>query len=93
MLSEVEPEQRPGGNGDHQAIVVGAGLCDGEGDRAYTVYDTPFFSDHFCKILHIRPTYVDRKTIPLQFPPNFLTTFDLPFTTKNFRLGYMSPLG
>ena len=40
LLSEVEQEQRPSGNGDHEAIVVGAGLCDGEGERAYTVYDT-----------------------------------------------------
>ena len=33
---EVEQEQRPSGNGDREAIVVGAGLCDGEGERAYT---------------------------------------------------------
>ena len=33
LLSEVEQEQRPSGN------VVGAGPCDGEGERAYTVYD------------------------------------------------------
>ena len=26
------------GNGDREAIVVGAGLCDGEGERAYTGY-------------------------------------------------------
>ena len=39
MLSEVEQEQRPSGNGDREAIVVGACLCDGEGERAYTVYD------------------------------------------------------
>ena len=38
MLSEVEQEQRPSGNGDREAIVVGAGLCDGEGERAYTEY-------------------------------------------------------
>ena len=38
LLSEVEQEQRPSGNGDHEAIVVGAGLCDGEGERAYTGY-------------------------------------------------------
>ena len=38
LLSEVEQEQRPSGNGDREAIVVGAGLCDGEGERAYTVY-------------------------------------------------------
>ena len=36
MLSEVEEEQRPRGNGDREAIVVGAGLCDREGERAYT---------------------------------------------------------
>ena len=38
LLSEVEQEQRPSGNGDREAIVVGAGLCDGEGERAYTAY-------------------------------------------------------
>ena len=36
--SEVEQEQRPSGNGDREAIVVGAGPCDGEGERAYTTY-------------------------------------------------------
>ena len=35
LLSEVEQEQRPSWNGDREAIVVGAGLCDGEGERAY----------------------------------------------------------
>ena len=39
LLIEVEQEQRPSGNGDREAIVVGAGLCNGEGERAYTVYD------------------------------------------------------
>ena len=43
LLSEVEQEQRPSGNGDREAIVVGAGLCDGEGERAYTVYDPTLF--------------------------------------------------
>ena len=38
LLSEVEQEQRPSGNGDRVAIVVRAGLCDGEGGRAYTRY-------------------------------------------------------
>ena len=42
LLSEVEQEQGPSGNGDREAIVVGAGLCDGEGERAYTGYDPPF---------------------------------------------------
>ena len=39
LLSEVEQEQRPSGNGDREAIVVRAGLCGGEDERAYTVYD------------------------------------------------------
>ena len=38
LLSEVEREQKPSGNGDREAMVEGAGLCDGEGERAYTVY-------------------------------------------------------
>ena len=38
LPSEVEQEQRPSGNGDREAIVVGAGLCDGEGERAYMAY-------------------------------------------------------
>ena len=38
LLSEVEQEQRPSGNGDREAIVVAAGLCDGEGERAYIAY-------------------------------------------------------
>ena len=43
FLSEVEQEQRPSGNGHREAIVVGAGLYDGEGERAYTGY-APSFS-------------------------------------------------
>ena len=39
LLSEVEQEQRPSGNRNREAIIVGAGLCDGESERAYTVYD------------------------------------------------------
>ena len=38
VQSEVVQEQRPSGNGDREATVVGAGLCDGERERAYTVY-------------------------------------------------------
>ena len=38
LLSEVEQEKRPSGNEDREAIVVGAGLWDGEGKRAYTAY-------------------------------------------------------
>ena len=39
LLSEVEQEQRSSGKRDREAIVVGAGLCDGEGERPYNVYD------------------------------------------------------
>ena len=39
LLGEVEQEQGHSGNGYREAIVVGAGLCDGEGEHAYTVYD------------------------------------------------------
>ena len=38
LLSEVKQEQRPSGNEDREAIVVGACLCDGERERAYTAY-------------------------------------------------------
>ena len=38
LLSEVEEEERPSGNGDREAIVVRAVLCDGEDERAYTGY-------------------------------------------------------
>ena len=38
LLSEVEQERSPSGNGDREAIVVGAGLCDGGSERAYTAY-------------------------------------------------------
>ena len=48
LLSEVEQEQRPSGNGDREAIVVGAGLCDGEGERAYIAY-APHYNFAFRK--------------------------------------------
>ena len=38
LLIEVEQEQRASGNEDREAIAVGAVLCDGEGERAYTAY-------------------------------------------------------
>ena len=38
LLSEVEQEQRLSRNEECEAIVVGTGLCDGEGERAYTAY-------------------------------------------------------
>ena len=49
LLSEVEQEQRPSGNGDREAIVVGASLCDGDGERAYTVYDPIFDGENYLK--------------------------------------------
>ena len=39
LLGEVEQEQRPSENGDREAIVLEGGLCDGEGERAFIVYD------------------------------------------------------
>ena len=42
FLGEVEQEQRPSGHEDREAIVVGAGHCDGEYERAYTAY-TPHY--------------------------------------------------
>ena len=38
LLGEFEQEQIPSGNEDRESIVVGAGLCDGEGERSYTAY-------------------------------------------------------
>ena len=38
LLSEVEQEQRPSSNGDHEAIVVGADVCDGESERARSLH-------------------------------------------------------
>ena len=51
VLSEVEQEQRPSGNGDREAIVVGAGLCDGEGECAYTAYAPHAFRKPFSKLV------------------------------------------
>ena len=39
VLSEVAQEQRPSRNRDREAIVVGVGLSDAEGERANAVYD------------------------------------------------------
>ena len=47
LLSEVEQEQRPSGDGDRKAIVVEAGLCDGEVERAYTVEVEEVVNDAF----------------------------------------------
>ena len=48
----LEQEQRPSGNGDREAIVVGAGLCDGEGERAPTLGEsTENFVRHLRKVI------------------------------------------
>ena len=65
MLSEVEQEQRPSGNGDREAILDEPGLCDGEGERAYTgnaphiiqnvsanVFSLRRFGIFFCRNVH-----------------------------------------
>ena len=52
FLSEVEQEQRPSGNGDREAIVGGAGLCDGEGERAYIEYDPILGGEKYINILN-----------------------------------------
>ena len=51
LLSEVEQEQRPSRNGDREAIVVGAGLCDDEGELAYIAYAPSYI---FAFRTHIR---------------------------------------
>ena len=38
LVSEVEQEQKTSVNGDREPIVVRAVLCDGERERAYSVY-------------------------------------------------------
>ena len=49
LLSEIEQEQKPSGNGECEAIVVGAGLCDAEGERAYIVYDPMLGGEKYLK--------------------------------------------
>ena len=51
LLSEVEQEQIPSGNSDREAIVVGAGLWDGEGERAYTVFDLILVGKKYLKFV------------------------------------------
>ena len=54
LLSEVEQEQRPSGNGDREAIVVGAGVCDGEGERAYTGYTPHIIRNVSAKVFSLK---------------------------------------
>ena len=94
LLSEVEQEQRPCGNGDQEAIVVGAGLYDGEGERAYTVYD-PILGEEKC--LQIRLLHEKMEVRPDSFDPSSTVfNFDLstfrPFSTRIFRPVSWHPL-
>ena len=51
LLSEVDQEQRPSGNKDREAIVVGDGLFVGEGERALIAFAPHFI---FAFRTHIR---------------------------------------
>ena len=62
LLSEVEQEQRPSGNGDREATVVGTGPCDGEGERAYTVYNPILGGERYLKILDAFKPFAGAKT-------------------------------
>ena len=81
LLSEVEQEERPSRNRDREAIVVGAGLCDGEGERAYTVFDPILGEEKYLnflkrfKTLCMWKTYQDR----IFRSRNFRSIFDLAF--------------
>ena len=76
LLSDVEQEQRPSGNGDREAIVVGARLCDGEGERAYTGY-APHIIRHISNYFSLRlynvvnSVITDRKMYRCMFKVSF----------------------
>ena len=60
LLSEVEQAQRPSGKRDREAIVVEAGLLDGEGERAYIAYAPHSIfslSEHLLDHKGVRPKY------------------------------------
>ena len=61
-LSLFKQEQEPSGNGDREAIVVGAGLCDGEGERAYTVYGSTLGGESTQNILNAFDCFAGAKT-------------------------------
>ena len=50
----VELEQRPSGKADREAIVVGAGLCDGESERAYTGFDPHIIRNVSTNVFRLR---------------------------------------
>ena len=64
-MSQVEQEQRPSGNGDREAIVVGAGPCDGEGERAYTGYAPHIIRNILANVFSLR------RFLPKHPPPCF----------------------
>ena len=72
LLSEVEQEQRPGGNGDREATKVGAGLCDGEGELTYTIYDPKLCEEKYLKYLNPFKRFAGAKT-----EQSFRSLFDL----------------
>ena len=59
LVSEVEQEERPSGNGDREAIVVGAGLCDGEGSvhTSHMPHIIFSLSEHILDHKGVRPKY------------------------------------
>ena len=61
--NEVEQELRPSGNGDREAILVRAGLCDVEGDRASNVYDSILGSEKYLKLFKRIQTFCWSKNL------------------------------
>ena len=72
LLSEVEQEQRPSGNGHREAIVVEVGLCDGEGKRAYTGYAPHIMRNISAKVFSLRRFGII--FLPKRPPPCFCET-------------------
>ena len=79
LLSEVEQEQKPSGNGECEAIVVGAGLCDAEGERAYIVYDPMLGGEKYLKYFkRFAGAKKTSKNGTIRYQ-NFRSNFDLAF--------------
>ena len=98
LLSEVEQEQRRSGNGDRGAIVVGAGLCDGEGERAYTAYAPhhkifasrtnvfSFLEDHLATKTFRRPFVAETSAAKLS--PKRPESYETPRQNFWYRTGF-----
>ena len=82
LLSEVEQEQRPSGNGDREAIVVGAGLCDSEGERAYTGYAPHIIRNVSANVFSLRRFGII--FLPKRPPPCFCRNVRNPLFFINF---------